>query len=94
MKENARIIATVWPDVLEYGLFIVTSTYSTDEAQINLLSSNSQKISIGFNSGFVPIGEIAPSTMWHTASADSGWIKVSAENVSKSRKSLQSRLTD
>ena len=62
VKNNARIIATVWPDVREHGLFIVTSTHSTTEALLNILGSKSQTVSVGFNAGFVPIGEIAPST--------------------------------
>ena len=81
MQINARIIATIWPDVLEHGLFIVTSTHSTKEARLNMLSSSSRKVAVGFNAGFTPIGEIAPSTKWYTSAADQGWISVSADQV-------------
>lgn len=81
VKHNARIIATVWPDVLTHGLYIVTSTHSTAEARMNILRSNTHRVAVGFNVGFTPVGEIAPTGTWYTASADSGWITVKADKV-------------
>lgn len=91
IKENARILATVWPDVLKYGLFIVASTYTTTEARTNIMQANSHKVTVGFNAGFTPVGEIAPSTTWHTSSADSGWITTIADKVGLESKILNTR---
>ena len=45
MQDNTHTIATVWPDLLKHGLFIVTSTHSTKRAR-HTLSSDSGRLGV------------------------------------------------
>ena len=81
VKENARLISAKWPDVLRHGLFIVTSTFATANARLNILHSSCQTVTAGLRGSVPGIGGWGPSTSCITAQTDSGWIESAAENV-------------
>jgi hypothetical protein len=70
---NAQTLLRKHPDVKKHGFYIVTSTFSTTEMSLNAWTNPERKISIGFRSTFVPVGEIAPSSEWYSAESASGW---------------------
>ncbi|KAI9652306.1 MAG: hypothetical protein M1829_001677 [Trizodia sp. TS-e1964] len=51
-------------EIKENGLIIVTSTYSTKEANINTWQEKGKKISIGFAASALDLFELAPSSKW------------------------------
>jgi hypothetical protein len=81
-RENTPALLSNWPEIKENGLIIVTNTYLTSRADINAWQNKSKKVAIGFEGSAVDAFEIAPSTSWHRASSDGGWIAAVAANVS------------
>ena len=81
-RENTPTILAKWQDVKTRGLILVTSTYSTSQADINAWRDGSKEVSIGFKTSVVDVLEIAPSSEWYTAASDGGWITSKSENVS------------
>lgn len=81
-KANMATLLENWPDIRNHGLWVVTSTWSTTEAGINLWKDTSKTLTIGFETSFAPAGEIGPSGGWHTAQSDTGWIVTRTKNVS------------
>ncbi|EAW15296.1 uncharacterized protein ACLA_059630 [Aspergillus clavatus NRRL 1] len=73
-KANSETILRQWPDIKERGLIIVTSVYTTKFAMTNAWTESEKEVTIGFRAGAIEIGEIAPSSSWHTAEGDSGWV--------------------
>ena len=76
VKENARLISTRWPDVLEHGLFIVTSTFATAQALTNMLQSSGQTATAGLKGG-----GLNTSISWVAAHNESGWVVSLAEKI-------------
>lgn len=69
-------------EVIEYGLWIVTSTWSAEECAINVWNEAGKGVGVGFKSSAVGFGELAPSGDWYVDGQDGGWLKVKAEEVS------------
>ncbi|KAJ5655346.1 hypothetical protein N7507_007296 [Penicillium longicatenatum] len=84
-KENSETILRKWPDVREYGLVIVTSTYRTRLAMLNAWAQKGKEISVGFRGGVVGIGEIAPSSTWYTSHEEAGWVSTEATEPGESK---------
>jgi hypothetical protein len=85
-KTNASKILKKWPDIRDRGLWIVTETYTASECSINAWQDSSKELSVGFDASFVPVGEIAPTSPWHTATGETGWV------IKKAKVSLQLQL--
>jgi len=88
-KENSQRILTRWPDVKDRGVIVVTSTYTTAQADINAWEDKQKTISVGFRTGFVNVMEVAPSSDWYTASSDNGWITSKSPDVRNIRAWLE-----
>ncbi|KAE9378286.1 hypothetical protein N431DRAFT_452402 [Stipitochalara longipes BDJ] len=73
-KINASTILKKWPDIRDRGLWIVTETYTVAECSMNVWQDSGRELSVGFDASFVPVGEISPTSTWHTATGESGWV--------------------
>jgi hypothetical protein len=81
LRDNATLLLEKRKEILEYGLWIVTSTWSTEECAINVWSEAEHGVGVGFKSSAVGFGEVAPSGDWYEDGQDGGWLKVKAEKV-------------
>jgi hypothetical protein len=79
---NSKSILNERPEVRDYGLWVVTSTWSVAEAAINCWSGRQKGVDVGFNFKVVEIGELAPKGGWYHAGESDGWIHVRANQVS------------
>jgi len=79
VKENARGIIALYPDVKGHGFFIVTTTYRVASASINAWRKKAHDVTVGFTTDFVGVGEIAPAAQWYQSAQDSGWVTFSSE---------------
>ncbi|KAI9695007.1 MAG: hypothetical protein M1822_000624 [Bathelium mastoideum] len=79
---NAKRILEERPEVREYGLWVVTSTWSAAEAAINCWSGRQKGVDVGFNVNVVEIGELAPKGSWYHAGGSDGWIRVKGDEES------------
>lgn len=82
VRDNAVELAKKRKEVLEYGLWVITSTWVADECAINAWSGAGRGVSVGFKAGVVEIGELAPSGEWWEDGRDGGWIRAKALKVS------------
>lgn len=82
VRENAVGLVTRRKEVLEYGLWVVTSTWAAEECAINVWSGVGRGVGVGFKSGVVEIGELAPSGEWWEDGRDGGWVRAKALEVS------------
>lgn len=82
VRQNAVNVVTKRKEVLESGLWIVTSTWTTDECAINVWNGVGKGVNVGFKTGVVEIGELAPSGEWWENGSDGGWIRAKALEVS------------
>lgn len=64
------------------GLWIVTETWSAPRVCVNAWQDVGREVTVGFEASFTPVGEIGPSSGWHTARNDSGWVMPKAKDVS------------
>ncbi|KAF9554916.1 hypothetical protein CPC08DRAFT_151865 [Agrocybe pediades] len=78
-RSNALSILKRWPEVKRHGLWIVTSTYTTQKCGINMWSSHGKSIEVGFSADIAGIGSIGPSTEWHRSRTDEGWGEYTAK---------------
>jgi hypothetical protein len=78
---NAKSILKDRPEVRDYGLWVITSTWSAAEASINCWSGTQKGVDVGFNFKVVGIGEVAPKGGWHHAGESEGWIRVKGNEV-------------
>jgi hypothetical protein len=73
-KENSETLFRNRPELRDYHLWIVTSTYAAEACSLNASLSKTRTITLGFGIHVVQSGEITPSGSVYHASADSGWI--------------------
>lgn len=73
VSENAKAILRERPEVADYGLWVVTSTWTAAEASINCWHSQQKAVDVGFNIEVVEIGELAPKGQWQHAESADGW---------------------
>ena len=72
-KANAKQLAKIRPEVKEFGFYVVTTTYATDDVWINAWAEEGQKVAMGFEVSAVETGEIAPSGDFFRGGSASGW---------------------
>lgn len=85
IRENAAVLIAKRNEILEFGLWIVTSTWTTEECAINVWNWVGKEVNVGFKTCVVEIGELAPSGEWWLDGQDGGWIKAKALDVSFGR---------
>lgn len=81
VRDNAAGLVAKREEVLEFGLWIVTSTWTTDECAINVWNGVGKGVNVGFKTGVVEIGELAPAGEWWEDGSDAGWIRAKAFDV-------------
>jgi hypothetical protein len=81
IRDNATLLVEKRKEILEYGLWIVTSTWSTEECAINVWSEAEHGVGVGFKSSAVGFGEVAPSGDYYEDDQDGSWLKIKAEKV-------------
>lgn len=72
-RDNAEGILKVCKDAKEYGFWVVTTTFSTDDVWINAWSSKETRVTMGFKTAVVEAGEVAPSGEFYRGDSASGW---------------------
>jgi len=78
---NAKAILKARPEVIEYGLWVVTSTWAANEVAVNCWNEQRRGVDVGFDVGVVEIGELAPKGGWFHAGEADGWVKVEGSEV-------------
>jgi hypothetical protein len=81
VADNEKAILAARPEVIEYGLWVVTSTWSASEVAVNCWREQRRGVDVGFNVRVVEIGELAPKGAWFNAGEADGWIKVTGSEV-------------
>lgn len=81
-KTNAQTIVSKWPDVIDHGLVIITSIHKTRRADLRSWQEKGKAIHIGFETSFIGLGEVAPSSEWYKEQSDDGWITSESPDVS------------
>lgn len=81
VKANAVEILRLRPEVKEYGLWIVTSTYGTKMAAINMWKQAGQSVKVGFSAKAVGVGECGPSGEWYKDDRQEGWNEFGSPEV-------------
>jgi hypothetical protein len=82
IRENAEALIKRRNEILEFGLWIVTSTWSTSECAINVWDESRKGVNVGFNTSVVAVGELGPAGVWQANVKNGGWVKYKAANVS------------
>lgn len=72
-RQNARAIIKHKKQVKEHPLWIVTTTYTTKQALINVWEDKDNKVSIGFSVGIDGIADLSPSVAFARSSSGSNW---------------------
>ncbi|TAQ87224.1 hypothetical protein B7494_g4456 [Chlorociboria aeruginascens] len=85
VRDNATLLITKRREILEHGLWIVTSTWSSEECAINVWNDAGHGVGVAFKSSAVGFGELAPSGDWFEDAQDEGWLKVKAEKGDEGR---------
>lgn len=70
-----------WPDILEYGLFIVNSTFATSNATLNVMYRSDRKLTAGSKARLRGMDALNNSATWLTAQKDSGLVQTTGEDV-------------
>jgi hypothetical protein len=75
-KRNARAIIKAKPQVKTHPLWIITTTYTTKQALINVWEDKDNKVSIGFSVGVDGIVDLSPSVSFARSSSGSNWRRI------------------
>ena len=81
VRQNAAGLVVKRKELLQCGLWVVTSTWTTDECAINVWNGVGKGVNVGFKTGVVELGELAPSGEWWEDGSDAGWIRAKALEV-------------
>jgi hypothetical protein len=82
-KENAAAIIKYRPKIKEHNLWIITTTYTTKEAWINVWGDSESTVSIGFSAGVEGIAKVAPSVAFSKSASGSNWRTIPAPGTAK-----------
>ncbi|KAH7131617.1 hypothetical protein B0J13DRAFT_107361 [Dactylonectria estremocensis] len=74
MRQNARNLATAYPEVKSHGVWIVTSTWAAKDASVNCWTCSTKEVDVGFSTTALEFGEVAPKGSWLHAGSAEGWI--------------------
>jgi len=73
LDANAAAVLGKFPEVKEYGLWIVTTTSSTTKCALNAWTSRSKEVAVGFSGTMAQVGGLELTGSWYTGSDDGGW---------------------
>lgn len=82
-KDNADALIKHRPQVKDHSLWVITTTYATTEAWINVWGGTSNVASIGFSAGVQGIVNAAPSVAFSKSGSGSSWRTIPAHGTSK-----------
>lgn len=78
-ENNAQKLLQLVPDVKEHGFWVITDTYSTDDARIITWSGREKHVQMGFDVDVSPAGEIGPSGEFFEGASAGEWHRTEAE---------------
>ena len=70
VKKNEQKLLQIRPELLDYGLWMIKSTYSTRSCALNAWMDKGRSLYVGFQATTVIGGEVAPSGTWYKSSSD------------------------
>lgn len=80
MKNNAMKILKKYPDEMkQHGVWIITSTHTTDKCSILMWREQQKKFNVGFSADVSGAGSIKPDLEWYGANTDEGWGEYTAD---------------
>jgi hypothetical protein len=82
MKQNAKSIVKSHPEVRENGLWIITSTWTAENASVNCWNSKDKVVDVGFSTTALEFGEVAPKGSYLHGGSAEGWISTQSDEVS------------
>lgn len=78
-SKNAKLVLSLYPEVREYGLWIITGTWSATECSITAWKNQEEKVSVGFGAGAPDVANIDTSAGWYAGSSSGGWTNMKEE---------------
>lgn len=82
MKQNAKSIVKTYPEVRENGLWIISSTWTAENASVNCWNSKDKSVDVGFSTTALEFGEVAPKGSYLHGGSAEGWISTQSDDVS------------
>jgi hypothetical protein len=73
LKENAKRLVKNHPDLRDYGVCVVTGTYSSTDIHITAWDNPHNEVALGFKTGATAIGSINPEISWLRGRSSSHW---------------------
>ncbi|KAF5606432.1 uncharacterized protein FSUBG_6040 [Fusarium subglutinans] len=81
MKQNAKGIVKSHPEVRENGLWIITSTWTAENASVNCWNSKDKSVDVGFSTTALEFGEVAPKGGYLHGGSAEGWISTQSDEA-------------
>lgn len=81
VASNAKQLLTERAELKDHALWVITSIWTAEEAAVNCWRERHRAVDVGFNVGFVEIGELAPKGSWVDSGSAEGWIRVKGDEV-------------
>jgi hypothetical protein len=81
VASNAKRLLTERAELKDHALWVITSIWTAEEAAVNCWRERHRAVNVGFNVGFVEIGELAPKGGWVDSGSAEGWIRVKGDEV-------------
>lgn len=78
---NAGRLLAERAELKKHALWVVTSTWASDEVAINCWQDSKRAVEVGFKASFVQIGELAPKGEWVDGGSTDGWMRVKGDAV-------------
>ncbi|CVL06804.1 uncharacterized protein FMAN_11900 [Fusarium mangiferae] len=83
MKQNAKSIVKSYPEVRDNGLWIITSTWTAENASVNCWNSKDKSVDVGFSTTALEFGEVAPKGSYLHGGSAEGWISTQSDDNDK-----------
>ncbi|KAF4439050.1 hypothetical protein FACUT_4404 [Fusarium acutatum] len=83
MKQNAKSIVKSHPEVRDNGVWIITSTWTAENASVNCWNSKDKSVDVGFSTTALEFGEVAPKGSYLHGGSAEGWISTQSDDNDK-----------
>ena len=78
VKQNTAALLKKYPEILSYGLWVVTVTYTTRQCSRNVWVGKKKELTVGFAVNAAGIGGIGPAGAWYEDESDGDWAHFSS----------------
>jgi hypothetical protein len=79
VKDNARKLLELRPEVKEHGIYVVRTVWSTEDVSLNAWMKRDKAVTVGFSAKVAGVAEVGPKGSFHHGGEDEGWIYYKAD---------------